>query len=217
MKRIVLYFLLLVFWASCRITERYKSLWNATSKNAPASVFQQENEMTLKVSNDATTLYIEVASSSEAVVSKIKELGLAMWLSAGTSPRKTFGIYYPLPYKEMENKVVLDGFSYANSVPIPLQEIGQIQIAATFSQEEMLYKVQIPLDEIQLSSTDVFTIQIASFAAGKEEYLSSLTTEQEIERRLDKYKANPDYQHNENELLPFFYVFELAKMPNKNP
>ncbi len=58
---------------------------------------------------------------------------------------------------------------------------------------------------------------MASFAEGKEEYLSGLTTEEEIERRLDKYKANPDYQYNENELLPFFYVFELAKMPNKNP
>ncbi len=136
MKRIVFCLLVFVFVGSCSTTERYKSLWNATSKNAPASVLHQENGMTLKVSNDATTLYIEVASNSESTIAKIKELGLAMWLSAGTSPRKTFGVYYPLPYKEMENKVVLDGFSYANSVPIPLQEIAPMRIATNFSQED---------------------------------------------------------------------------------
>ncbi len=206
---------LTLFLYSCTSIQLHKSLWYKEVQNFPATIFQKENNITLTVSNNETDLFIELFSNSPETIANIKATGLSLWLNKGKNPQKKYGIHYPLPYTDTKDKVALENFSQANLVAIPLSEIAPIQLSATLSTEEMHYNLQIPLTELNLKNTDIFTVQLSSFASGETEYLSSLTTSEEIERRLNEYKAKRDRNYNQNEIIPFFFTFELAKMPNK--
>lgn len=205
------------FLFSCSAPQHYTSHWHDAKANMPAAYFHQHNAISLTVSNDADFMYLEIASTAPNTIQQIKQLGLSVWLSKGATPRKTYGIHYPLPFDETQAEAALEGFSASSLVAIPLADIAPIKIQASFLPETMSYLLKIPLSELQLNSEAIFTISLSSFALGKQEYLSSLTTAEEIERRLDEYKANPEYQYASHNLAPFFVKFQLAKNPNKNP
>ncbi len=206
-----------VLCAACSSTQYYESVWHGKEAKVPAAIFQQENALTLAVSNDTTSVYIILSSTSSETIKKIEQLGLSVWLSEGTSPRQTFGIHYPLPYEDTKEKVALEGFAQASSVAVPLKEIDPIQLSTTILPEDFTYKLQIPFSQLDFTENTRFTVYICSFTAGKEEYLSGLTAAEAIERRLDTYKASPQNSYNTNELKPFFHTFQMAKKPNKNP
>lgn len=209
------------FWGlllfSCgSASQQHQSQWHSTLKDAPAAIFHPENALTLSVSNDVDFLYIEIASTSLRTIEKIQKLGLSIWVNKGVLAHKTHGIHYPLPYENTEGKVALEGFWQEPLVALPLAETAPLQLALSILPKNLLYTLQLPLSELALAPKDKFTVSISSFAAGKQEYLESLTTAEEIERRLDAYKANPQYFYAKNELVPFFTLFELAKKPSKN-
>lgn len=201
---------------SCNSPNYYQSQWHSKDLDIPASFFNKNNALTLSISNDETFLYLEVASTFPQTIEKIKKLGLSIWFSKGATPHKKHGIHYPLPYDKIQNEAALEGFSEQELVAIPLKAIAPIQIQASFLPQNMRYQVKLPLSELGFTTQTLFTLSIASFALGKQEYLSSLTTAQEIERRLDEYKATPT-QFSESNLAPFFVHFQLVKTPNRNP
>ncbi len=206
-----------MFCSACSSARYYESLWHEEGAKVPAAIFHQENALTLSISNDTTNIYIELSSASKTTIKKMEQLGLSIWLSKGTAPHQTFGIHYPLPYEDTKGKAALEGFPQASLIAVPLKEIKPIQLSATILPENFTYELQIPLSQLGFTQDTEFTVYICSFTAGKEEYLSSLTSAQEIERRLDNYKASPEHFYNANELRPFFHTFRMVKKPNKNP
>lgn len=217
--RFLLNIITLLLLLSCGSTsESYKSAWHEKSSKAPAAVFHKDNELTLAVSNDNSFLYIEIASTSTKTIQQIQELGLSLWISEGKFQKEQHGIHYPLPYENSKGKVALEGFSKASLTALSIEELAPIQIKTSLpAKNAMQYELKIPLSELAIENLDFFTISLASFTRGKEEYLNSLTTAEEIERRLDAYKANPQNTQSRNELIPFFKTFQLAKKPNRNP
>lgn len=209
--------LLLFVLLSCSTPQRYQSSWHEKNSNTPAAFFHKNNKLTLAVSNDNQFLYLEIVSYAPETIQKIKQLGLSLWLSKGATPNKTYGIHYPLPFDNTQGEVALEGFNQQGLAAMSLAAIAPIELQASFLPEAMHYQLKLPLSELQFTTQTVFTVNIASFSLGKQEYLNSLTTAQEIERRLDTYKANPEYLYSKSELVPFFKSFRLAKMPNKNP
>lgn len=216
MKKIGVQIGVLLCCMGCSSLPLSQAYWHDVDFDKPANFVHKKNELTLSVSNDATTLYVEIGSYSAVTVQKIKHLGLSLWISKGKSPRKNYGIHYPLPYADAKGQVALEGFSIANLVAVPLSEITPIHLKYSFSEDKMNYHIAIPLAELGLNLLDTFTIEVRSFEKGNEEYLSALTAAEAIERRLDEYKANPINTYKSNELIPFFETFKLAKKPNKN-
>lgn len=216
MKRLCSIIVFAVLLSACKAPQYYQSHWHNASAKPVAAVFHQQNDITITVSNNVEYLYIEIESSNTQTIEKIKKLGLSVWLSKGKTPRKTYGIHYPLPYKDASGKAALEGFAQIPLLAMPLSQIAPVTLSASFLLQNMKYKLKIPLTELSLSTESVFTIYLTSFTSGKEEYLSSLTSAQEIERRLDDYKVHPKHFYNTAELTPFFNTFQLAKMPNKN-
>ncbi len=217
MRKVYNFLIVCVLCTACSSTHYYESVWHGKEAKVPAAIFQQENALTLSVSNDTTAIYITLSSTSAATIKKIEQLGLSVWLSEGASPRQTFGIHYPLPYEDTKGKVALEGFTEASATAIPLKEISPIQLSTTTLSEDFTYKLQIPFSQLDFTENTRFTVHVCSFTAGKEEYLSGLTASEAIERRLDTYKASPQNSYNPNELKPFFHTFQMAKKPNKNP
>lgn len=213
--RLHIFVILLVL--SCTALHHYPAHWHENKIEVPANYFHEENALTLSISNDTKFLYCTVESTSLEKIEQIKHLGMSIWFSKGATPHKTHGIHYPLPYDDTQEQVALEGFSHEALVATDVAVVSPIHINASFFPEKMQYKIKLPLTDLQLTPEAIFTVSIASFALGKQEYLNSLTTAAEIERRLDAYKANPEYLYSKNELVPFFISFQLAKMPNKNP
>ncbi len=215
MRRFWTKILVLLCCVGCGTPQFNQAGWHTERRNNPANYFHKRNDITLSVSNDATNLYVEISSYSPATIQKMQELGISLWISKGKSPSKSYGIHYPLPYSDTKGQAALEGFQFANLVAMTLEEIAPIQLQSSFSEDKMVYELRIPFVELDLGLSDVFTIEIRSFANGKQEYLSALSAAEVIERRLDEYKANPVNTYNPNELVPFFETFRLAKMPNK--
>ncbi|PVX51736.1 hypothetical protein C7377_0021 [Balneicella halophila] len=218
MKRLV-YSLPIIFivMACSSTTSVHQSIWHNNTPKAPASIFHKTNGITLAVSNDSEFLYIDIESTNPQAIDKIRQLGLSVWLSKGANPNKTYGIHHPLPFKNTEDNVALEGFNQAPMVALPINDIDPLKIKSSLLPELMIYSLKVPLTEIDLRNAEIFTISVASFSLGKQEYLSGLTTAEEIERRLNEYKANPNYEEHQPELVPFYNTFQLAKKPNKNP
>ena len=62
-----------------------------------ANVFFSEDELTLKLSNDANYLDIIVATNSPLTLNKIYNLGLSVWLDPEGKNKQIFGVNFPLP------------------------------------------------------------------------------------------------------------------------
>ncbi len=184
MKQIGLKIVVLLCLVGCGTVPLIQSYWHSANFDLPANFVHQKNELTLSVSNDSTTLYIEIESYSHSTIKKIQDLGLSLWISKGKSPNKTYSIHYPLPYSDTKGQVALEGFAFANLVAMPLSEIAPIQIKNTFTEDAMHYAIRLPLAEIGLLPTDIFTVEVRSFAQGDEEYLSALTAAEAIERTI---------------------------------
>lgn len=215
--KLFFYLLGIIFLISCNSSSYYTSQWHTKGDKEPASVFHKENRLSVAVSNDEEYLYLKIESTNPETIQKVKKLGLSVWLSNGENPNKSWGIHYPLPFENTERKAALEGFNQEPLVALPLTAIAPIKIMASFLPEDMKYSIKVPLSELQIDDKGIFTVSLASFSLGKQEYLTGLTTAEEIERRLDEYKANPYENKNKPELIPFFATFQLAKMPNKNP
>lgn len=210
-------FLIICILNSCTTPLFYSSQWHGSESNTPISFFHKANKISLSVSNNSTHLFIDILSTDIKTLSKIKKLGLSLWLSKGKKPLRFHGIHYPLPFDNTEGKVALEGFMTEDLVAVPFSAIEPLKISSTLTNQQFHYKITIPLESISLTIETKLTLSLASFTKGKTEQLSGLTSAQAIERRLDEYKAKPQHSHSENEIFPFFTTFTLAKTPNKNP
>ncbi len=94
---------ILILTSSCASLPALKSSWNTDSsinnslENVEANIFFPEDELTLKLSNDANYLDIIVATNSPITLNKIYNLGLSIWLDPQGKNKQIFGINFPLP------------------------------------------------------------------------------------------------------------------------
>lgn len=217
----------LILLISCSTVAPYSAVWHTSSIEKPDNYFHKENHMALRVDNDSAQLYIKLTALDTATIQKILKQGLSLWISQGKTPKKRYAIHYPLPsfadFSSKEttyfNQMVTEGF-YGEDTPVlvELKEVEEIKTQISFDENTFNYHVNIPwaLLSINFEETQYITIEIMSFLRGEMEYTSGMNSAEVIERRLDKYKAIPLYEHNPYELIPFFETFRLAKMPNKN-
>lgn len=218
----------LILLTACSTASHYNAVWHNQSEEKPDNYFHQKNRITLRVDNDSTQLYIKITALDTATIEKILEQGLSLWINQGQSPKEKYAIHYPLPSfanfsREKTthfNRVATEGF-YGENIPtlLTLEDIKEIKTQISLDKDIFSYSVYIPwvLLNIDFKKTQYITLEIMSFGRGKTEYMSSMNSDEVIERRLDKYKAIPIYEHNPYELIPFFATFRLAKMPNKTP
>lgn len=108
MRKIILFSLLglLVLASSCSSLPALQSTWNRSSslqntlEDLEANVFFSEDELTLKLSNDANYLDIIVSTNSPITLNKIYNLGLSIWLDPQGKNKQIFGVNFPLPIEK---------------------------------------------------------------------------------------------------------------------
>jgi len=108
MRKIILFSLLglLVLASSCSSLPALQSTWNSSSslqntlEDKEANIFFPEDELTLKLSNDADYIDIIVATNSPLTLNKIYNLGLSIWLDPQGKNKQIFGVNFPLPIEK---------------------------------------------------------------------------------------------------------------------
>ena len=108
MRNFILFSLLglLILVSSCSSLPALQSSWNRASSienfldEKEANVFFPEDELTLKLSNDANYLDLIVAANSPLSLNKIYNLGLSIWLDPQGKNKQIFGINFPLPIEK---------------------------------------------------------------------------------------------------------------------
>jgi len=108
MRNFILFSLLGLFIlvSSCSSLPALQSSWNRTSsignslEEKEANVFFPEDELSLKLSNNANYLDIIVATNSPLTLNKIYNLGLSIWLDPQGKNKQIFGVNFPLPIEK---------------------------------------------------------------------------------------------------------------------
>ena len=102
MRNIIL-FSLFIFASSCSSLPALQSTWNKSSslqnsfEEKEANIFFPEDELTLKLSNNADFLDLVVATNSPITLNKIYNLGLSVFLDPKGNYKHVLGINFPLP------------------------------------------------------------------------------------------------------------------------
>ncbi len=75
-----------------------------------ANVFFPEDELTLKLSNDANYLDLIVATNSPLTLNKIYNLGLSIWLDPQGKNKQTLGVNFPLPIEKPYSRAAFKNY-----------------------------------------------------------------------------------------------------------
>ena len=108
MRNLILYsfFVLSFLVSSCGSLPALQSTWDSSLslqnslEDKEANMFFPEDELTLKLYNDADFLDLIVATNSPITLNKIYNLGLSVWLDPQGKNKQVFGVNFPLPVEK---------------------------------------------------------------------------------------------------------------------
>ena len=118
MRNFILFSLLglFVLMSSCSSLPALQSSWNPASfienslEEKEANVFFPEDELTLKLSNDANYLDVIVATNSPLTLNKIYNLGLSIWLDPQGKNKHILGVNFPLPVEKPYSRTAFKNY-----------------------------------------------------------------------------------------------------------
>lgn len=118
MRNFILFSLLglLILVSSCSSLPSLQSSWNRVSsienslEEKEANVFFPEDELTLKLSNNANYLDLIVATNSPLSLNKIYNLGLSIWLDPQGKNKQIFGVNFPLPIEKPYSRTAFKNY-----------------------------------------------------------------------------------------------------------
>lgn len=118
MRNFILFSLLglLILLSSCSSLPALQSSWNPASSiqnsldSVESNLFFSEDEMTLKLSNDANYLDLIIATNSPLTLNKIYNLGLSVWLDPLGKNKQIFGVNFPLPVEKPYSRTAFKNY-----------------------------------------------------------------------------------------------------------
>ena len=233
--------------SSCSSLPALQSSWNRASSiensldEKEANVFFPEDELTLKLSNDANYLDLIVATNSPLTLNKIYNLGLSIWLDPQGKNKQIFGVNFPLPVEKPYSRTafknyitrlnsnelqeeLFDRFQKYEYEDVRLRENIRVstldqdeacQVRLT-SNDQVLFSCHIRVSLKKLMGSDFkitgkenIGVSLFSTTIATEAYLSSLSSKEVINQRLNRLKAGDD--PNRQELVEQWTNFGLAR------
>ena len=201
-----------------------------------------KDAISLKFFNNKQYIDIILETNSANTLRKIYNLGLSIWIDTEGKLQNSYAVNYPMPsqflYSKTEfqnylnrfsmiefNEELLDRFQSYEIINAKNNEklsISTLQPEDNYqlklsTKEEVLfsYHLRIQLKELftnEITGTENISIGIASINEANEEYFSTMSSKEYINKRLDKLKAGTD--DSPHELTEWWTNFKLVVKNN---
>ena len=203
-----------------------------------ANLYNPQDQISIKFFNNDQYIDIILETNSPNTLRKIYNLGLSVWIDSKAKLRNKFAINFPMPtefpFSEEKftnylsqfslteiNEEFMDRFQVYEVVNTKkneslsistLQEDDTYQVKLSSKNEVLFsYHLRVLVSELyseKLSGDEIIGIGIASINVADEEYYSTLSSKEYINKRMERLKAGTN--KNPYELAEWWANFKLS-------
>ncbi len=203
-----------------------------------AVYYHPADALSLKIFNNKQYIDIILETNSANTLRKIYNLGLSIWIDSEGKLQNSYAINFPMPSifpyttKSFENYLsrfsmiefneelldrfqtyeVLNAKTNENISISTLQPDDNFQVQLRTKEEVLFsYHLRIQLTELftnKINGSENISIGIASINEANEEYFSTMSSKEYINKRMDRLKAGTD--QNPHELAEWWANFKLV-------
>jgi len=216
---------ILLIFTSCTPSAILQSNWQAeTSPNKPASqhipaaFFSKDNDLTIKLTNNNTQLYVTIETNNPITVKKIVSLGMGLWIDPQGKSQRIMGINYPLPldnpqfnlntftlqtaarrqqlYKQWFDTLEMVNMTPGETLTAPAKNVDDEISTMVWSTPQVLFHCQyrVPLKKIypneeKIQPLHIISIGINSVNTAYERDPSSLSSREVLSQKIKSLSA----------------------------